>query len=159
LGLIISNLKLAAQEQEFIQHLPDNFKKGIVIYQYSDSSFFVFKAKDYLISMELELDDIDSIYRPDYISLTDTLKYAMDHQFIIVENIYATVNSGRDRIFPNSFILMNLFSSNRIIVFKGDLNRYKKINYYHKKKRGTYYVIQKGSSAIYFISGYKIIEH
>lgn len=145
-----------SQFETIIDKLPKKLKNEIIIYQNSDTSIFVFKVADYIKSIGgINFARIDSIYHKDYIKLKDTLNYAIKNQYLIIGNLFAKSN-GRDyKIFPNNFVLMELFSSNKIILFQRTHDTFDKINYSCRKRQGFFYVIQKKTKTIFFEIGYK----
>ncbi|MCB9252953.1 MAG: hypothetical protein H6605_10830 [Flavobacteriales bacterium] len=159
LGFIGFHLATFAQFEGIISKLPTELKKGVVIYLNSDTSVFVFKAEDYIKSSGgIDPVNIDSPWYKDYAKLRDTLNYAITNQYIVIGNEYTKIG-GRDyKIFPNSAVLIELFSSRKIILFQKTSGTFYEINYIHKRRHGFYYIIKKGTKAIFFECGYRIIE-
>jgi len=146
---------LLGQYDAIADRLPEGFKRGVVIYKYTDSSFFVFKVNDYIESIGgIEPINKDSSWYQDYINLRDTLYRAKERQYSTVNNLYTRINNREYKIFPNSAVLIELFSSHKIILFSKTSDGFQRINYKNKKRQSFFYVIQKRTKKIFFEIGY-----
>ena len=157
---LLHTLTLVAQYETIVDNLPMKFKKGVIIYHRSDTSVFVFKARDY-IKLIGGLDSIakESHIYIDYIKLNDTLKRAINGQYLVVGDIFTKGQDSDYKIFPIPQVIMDLFSSKKIILFQKTSNGFDKINYTSKKRNGIFSVSQKKTKTIFFEIGYKRIEH
>lgn len=128
------------------------------MYRDNDSTYFVFRALDYIKvngNDTLPLIRSDSTDEKNFKRFSLTLTNAASTPCTLMDEV---LYKGA-RLFPNSFVVKELFASHEVFVFKSTAGALKKVDYTTKKKRGKnvkwqFSVIDKQNKNVLFKTAY-----